>query len=132
MVDIALVLQDCGLRRSEAVALVWSDIGRWDDGSGRLLIDGSTADQTGVGEVVFITRRSMAALDQIQQLHGNASPAVFGTTAKTINPPGRGGGFGRAVLRQLRPVVQQRWGNEVHPGRVTGPRRPVAGMRWLE
>ena len=51
------------MRRSEAAVLIWSDIERRDDGSGRLLIEGSTADQTGVGEVAFITRRAMATLE---------------------------------------------------------------------
>jgi len=36
LVDIALcwVMSDAGLRRSEAAALVWDDIARWDNGSG--------------------------------------------------------------------------------------------------
>ena len=73
LVDIALalMLRDCGLHRSEAVVLVWSDIERWDGGNGRLLIEGSTADQIGLGEVVFITRRAIATWDDICQLHGN-------------------------------------------------------------
>ena len=52
MVDIAqaLVLRDGGLRRLEAAALVWSDIERWDDGSGLLLVEQSKTDQTGEGE----------------------------------------------------------------------------------
>ena len=52
MVDIALVLRDGGLRRLEAAAavLVWSDIERWDDGSGLLLVEQSNTDQTGEGE----------------------------------------------------------------------------------
>ena len=87
MVDIALGLvpRGCGLRRSEAAVLIWSDTERWDDGSGRLLIEGSTADQTGVGEVAVITRRVMTALDELRQLRGDASPSVSGMTAKTIN-----------------------------------------------
>ena len=36
VVDIALVLRDCGLRRAEAAALTWSDIERWDDGTDTL------------------------------------------------------------------------------------------------
>ena len=86
MVDIALVLvlRDCGLRRSEAAALVWSDIERWDDGSGRLLVEQSKTDQTGEGEVVFITRRAMTALDELQQLRGDASPSVSGMTARSL------------------------------------------------
>ena len=68
--------------------LVWSDIERWDDGSGRLLIERSKTDQTGEGEVVFITRRAMTALDELRQLrehYGDAGPSVFGMTAKTNN-----------------------------------------------
>ena len=36
--DVALVavLSDAGLRRSEAAALTWRDVQRWDDGSGRI------------------------------------------------------------------------------------------------
>ena len=78
----------CGQRRSEAAALVWSEIERWDDGSGRLLIEGSTTDQTGEAEVVFLTRRAMAALDELRQLRGDASPSVFEMTAKTIKLSG--------------------------------------------
>ncbi len=85
VVDIALVLRDCGLRRSEAVAFVWSDIEQWDDGSGRLLIERSKTDLSGEGEVVFITRRAMTALDELRQLRGDTSPSVFGMTANTIN-----------------------------------------------
>ena len=51
--------------------------------------------------MVFLTRRAMAALDELRQLRGDASPSVFGMTAKTIKLPGQGGGFGRAVLRPL-------------------------------
>ena len=32
------VLSDADLRRSEAAALVWGDVARWDDGSGRLTV----------------------------------------------------------------------------------------------
>ena len=57
-----------GLRRSEAAALVWSDIGRWNDGSGRLLIGRSKTDQTGEGEGVFITGRAMTTPEELRQL----------------------------------------------------------------
>ena len=38
--DLALVavLSDGGLRRSEAAALIWGDVQRWDDGSGRITV----------------------------------------------------------------------------------------------
>ena len=48
LVDIALcwVLSDDGLRRSEAAALTWDDITRWDNGSGRLTVRRSKTDAT--------------------------------------------------------------------------------------
>ena len=70
-------------RCSGSSTLVWSAIERWDDGTGRLLIERSKTDQT--GEVVFITRRAMTALDVLWHLRGDASPSVFVMTAKTIN-----------------------------------------------
>ena len=38
--DLALLaaLSDAGLRRSEAAALTWGDVQRWDDGSGRITV----------------------------------------------------------------------------------------------
>ena len=40
MFDVALVaaLSDAGLRRSEASALTWGDVQRWDHGSGRITV----------------------------------------------------------------------------------------------
>ena len=44
--DLALVavLSDAGLRRSEAAALAWGDVRRWDDGSGRITVVRSKTD----------------------------------------------------------------------------------------
>ena len=44
--DVALVaaLSDAGLRRSEAAALTWGDVQRWDDGSGRITVIRSKTD----------------------------------------------------------------------------------------
>ena len=44
--DVALVaaLSDAGLRRSEASALTWGDVQRWDDGSGRITVIRSKTD----------------------------------------------------------------------------------------
>ena len=36
-VVLAAVLSDAGLRRSEAAALAWGDVQRWDDGSGGMV-----------------------------------------------------------------------------------------------
>ena len=135
--------------------LVWSATERWDDGTGWLLIERSKTDQTGEGEVVFITRRAMTALDELRQIredYGDASPSVFVMTAKTINcrvkaaaqAAGLGEGFsGHSAWwgwpggwtgpapglgdHAAGPMAQHRRGGEVHPGRV----RPVAEMRGM-
>ena len=55
--DLALVaaLSDAGLRRSEAAALTWGDVVRWDDGSGRITVIRSKTDVEAQGAVVAIT-----------------------------------------------------------------------------
>ena len=52
--DVALVtvLSDGGLRRSEAAALTWGDVQRWDDGSGRITVVRSKTDVEAAGAVV--------------------------------------------------------------------------------
>ena len=49
--DLALVvvLSDAGLRRSEAAALNWDDVQRWDDGSGRITVIRSKTDVEAAG-----------------------------------------------------------------------------------
>ena len=41
--DEAAALSDAGLRRSEAAALTWGDVQRWDGGSGSITPSGRTA-----------------------------------------------------------------------------------------
>ena len=55
--DVALVaiLSDAGLRRSEAAALTWGDVQRWDDGSGRITVVRSKTDAEAQGVVVAVT-----------------------------------------------------------------------------
>ncbi|MCY4574911.1 MAG: tyrosine-type recombinase/integrase [Gemmatimonadetes bacterium] len=67
-VDIALIstMRDALLRRSEAVALRWSDIEFRDDGTGRLTIRHSKTDQEGEGAVQFISKDSATALKAIR------------------------------------------------------------------
>ena len=85
LVDIALVglMRDCLLRRSEAAALVWGDISRNDDGSGRLFISVSKTDQEGDGTLLFISGQTMRDLDNIRQGGGPDQP-VFGLHPKSI------------------------------------------------
>ena len=50
-------LSDAGLRRSEAAALTWGDVVRWDDSSGRITVVRSKTDAEAQGAVVAITPR---------------------------------------------------------------------------
>ena len=58
-VSLVAVLSDAGLRRSEASALTWGDVQRWDDGSGRVTIIRSKTDVEAQGAVVAITPSAM-------------------------------------------------------------------------
>lgn len=86
LVDIALcqTMADAGLRRSEAAALVWRDVVREWDGSGRLLIRRSKTDQEGGGAVVAITRRAMKDLDVIRGDANDDTP-VFALSRAQIH-----------------------------------------------
>ena len=59
-------MSDAGLRRSEAAALTWGDVQRWDDGSGRITVIRSKTDVEAQGAVVAITPAAMQALDAIR------------------------------------------------------------------
>ena len=84
LVDIALcvVMADGGLRRSEAAALLWSDVARADDGSGRVTIRQPQAE--GAAAVVAITARAMADLDAIRGGAADDAP-VFGLSAAQVH-----------------------------------------------
>ena len=102
LVDVALcgLLSDGGLRRSEAAALVWKDVERWPDGSGRVTIARSKTDVAGEGAVVASSTRTMRDLEAIRN---GAAPdeRVFGfgpwTVANRVKAAARaadlGGGF---------------------------------------
>ena len=78
--DLALVaaLSDAGLRRSEAAALTWGDVQRWDDGSGRITVVRSKTDAEGQGAVVAITPAAMQALHAIRPAGVAGDGKVFG------------------------------------------------------
>ena len=77
--DLALVavLSDAGLRRSEAAALTWGDVQRWDDGSGRITVIRSKTDVEVAGAVVAITPAAMNALDTIRPAGVGGDVKVF-------------------------------------------------------
>jgi len=86
LVDIALcvVMADGGLRRSEAAALVWGDVVRAGDGSGRVAIRQPKTDGEGAHAVVAITPRAMADLDAIRNGAGDDAP-VFGLSPAQVH-----------------------------------------------
>ncbi len=84
--DVALVavLSDAGLRRSEAAALTWSDVQRWEDGSGRITVIRSKTDAEAVGAVMAITSAAMNALDAIRPAGVGGDGKVFGLSESQI------------------------------------------------
>ena len=84
--DLALVavLSDGGLRRSEAAALTWGDIVRWDDGSGRITVIRSKTDVEAQGAVVAITPAAMRALDDLRPAGVSGEMKVFGLSESQI------------------------------------------------
>ena len=85
--DLALVavLSDGGLRRSEAAALTWGDLQRWDDGSGRITVIRSKTDAEAQGAVVAITPAAMRALDAIRPMGVGGEVKVFGLSESQID-----------------------------------------------
>ena len=84
--DVALmaVLSDAGLRRSEAAALTWGDVQRWDDGSGRITVIRSKTDAEAQGATVAITPAAMQALAAIRPAGGASEVKVFGLSESQI------------------------------------------------
>ena len=84
--DLALVavLSDGGLRRSEAAALTWSDVQRWDDGSGRITVIRSKTDVEAQGAVVAITPTAVRALFAIRPAGVGGWQKVFGLSESQI------------------------------------------------
>ena len=84
--DLALVavLSDAGLRRSEAAALTWGDVQRWDDGSGRITVIRSKTDVEAQGATVAITPAAMEALAAVRPAGVGGEVRVFGLSESQI------------------------------------------------
>ena len=84
--DVALVavLSDAGLRRSEAAALTWGDVQRWEDGSGRITVIRSKTDAEAQGATVAITPAAMQALSGIRPAGVAGDEKVFGLSESQI------------------------------------------------
>ena len=87
---LVAVLSDGGLRRSEAAALTWGDVQRWDEGSGRITVIRSKTDVEAAGAVVAITPAAMNALDAIRPVGAGGEVKVFGLSESQIARPGEG------------------------------------------
>ena len=153
LVDVALcqVMADAGLRRSEAAALVWRDVRRQRDRSGRLLIRRSKTDAEGHGAVVAITARAMRDLQAIREDAGE-DEKVFGLSPSWIHhrikavaqAAGLGDGFGghsgrvglarRMVANEAPvPVVMQqgRWADVKMVARYTRGESAGTALKYL-
>ena len=116
LVDIALcrVLSDAGLRRSEAAALTWDDVARWDDGSGRLTVGRSKTDAE--ARTVYLTPASVAALGAMRAADAHGESSLFGLSAPSIS----------RRIRAAAAVAGLGQGFSGHSGRVGMARRMAA------
>ena len=69
---------------SEAAALTWGDVQRWDDGSGRITVVRSKTDVEAAGAVVAITPAAMKALEAIRPAGVASEEKVFGLSESQI------------------------------------------------
>lgn len=76
--DLAMIgmMRDSLLRRSEAAALTWDDLTEWEDGSGRLYISHSKADQEGKGDVTFVSPQTMRWVRQMREMAGDRETII--------------------------------------------------------
>lgn len=87
LVDIALVsvMRDALLRRSEASDLLWADVERMPDGTGRLTVRRSKTDQTSEGKVLYLSATSVADLEAIRpDSLPDRNKRVFGLSSSQI------------------------------------------------
>ena len=85
--DVAMVqvMRDALLRRGEAAELVWADVSRASDGSGRLVIRHSKTDPEGRGAVAYLGAATMDALERIRPVDASPGVSVFGITGPYIS-----------------------------------------------
>lgn len=85
LVTIALIalMRDALLRLGEASDLCWSDLTSEPNGSGRLLLKRSKADQTGKGVLLFVSPRTMRDLATIRN-GAKGDDSVFGLSYNQI------------------------------------------------
>ena len=72
------------MRRSEAAALTWGDVQRWDDGSGRITVVRSKTDTEAQGRRGVHHSAAMRALDPIRPAGMAREEKVFGLSESQI------------------------------------------------
>ncbi|MCQ3805336.1 MAG: tyrosine-type recombinase/integrase [bacterium] len=85
--DLALVqvMRDGLLRRGEAANLIWRDIVRVEDGSGRLTIRHSKTDPDGKGAVMYLAPSTVKALERIRPASAQPHEKVFGLSGPYLS-----------------------------------------------
>ena len=153
-VALALTLRDGGLRVSEAAALTWRDVDRWDDGSGRLTIRQLKTNRTGEPETVAITPACLKALEAIRMERAEDRDRVFRLTPRQmtnrIKAACRAAGLegnifsghsGRVGLARMMSgagaptettMRQGRWKSSVMVSRYTRAETAGAALRWMD
>lgn len=86
LADIALcsLLFFAGLRRVEAAALKWGDVETETDGSGLLWVRRSKTDQEAEGDVRYLPRDTLHALEAIRPEGASPGDRVFGLSGRQI------------------------------------------------
>ena len=82
--SLEAVLSDAGLRRSEAAALTWGDVQRWDDDFGRITVIRSKTDAEAQGSVVAVTSAATNALYAIRPAGVGGGEKMFGLLESQI------------------------------------------------
>ena len=72
------------MRHSEAAALTWGAVQRWDDSSGHITVTRSKTDWRRPGTVAAITAVAMGALDAIRPVEVDGKQKVFGLSESQI------------------------------------------------
>ena len=81
---ILMLLREALLRGSEAAVLTWGDIEEAVDGSGRLLIRKSKTDQEGAGDVQYLSKGTIQALQKIKPANCSPDDKVLNLSERQI------------------------------------------------
>ena len=150
VVALFSVMFDGMLRAGEAAGARWGDVSRRSDGSGRLYVPSSKTDQFAIGDYVYLSRRSMVALDQLKKVRRikgvvksgddrifQVGPeAMLDIVREALQAAGVEGRFGTHSFRigMAQELVLARFGLVLimRAGRWTSPEMPAYYTRELD